>query len=162
MKHSLNRIYHSYIWFRPFNDLTDILQISLTQKFQFIIKTSKLFCRSLIWRKDSSPEYIIQTRPVSERFLHTCNSNVDFPIPGSPPTNEGARTIPPPSTLSSSPIPPLTFVFFSQTDISDKLQVQSFSVTYCLLEDAVFLDETVSSTNVFHALHARTLSHPFG
>ena len=41
MKHGLNRIYNCHIRFRPFNDLTDILQISLTQKFQFIIKTSK-------------------------------------------------------------------------------------------------------------------------
>ena len=47
MKHRLDRIHNSYIWFRPLNDLPDIFKIRLTEQFQFIIKRSKPICPEL-------------------------------------------------------------------------------------------------------------------
>ena len=46
------------------------------------------------------------TFPSPCTLSHSCNINVDFPIPGSPPSNtRDPFTKPPPNTLSSSPIP---------------------------------------------------------
>ena len=111
--------------------------------------------RNLICRKDSSPDIYNTELPDIARFLQTCKRRVDFPIPGSPPTNtKDPGTMPPPSTLSSSPI----FVSF----LSSSESLMSFNTTgsalrkpFCRplpVEDTFFV-ETVSSTNVFHALH---------
>ena len=63
---------------------------------------------SALWRTCealSSPE-TYRTFLLEEQPATTCRSNVDFPIPGSPPTStELALTMPPPRTLSSSDIP---------------------------------------------------------
>ena len=46
---------------------------------------------------DSSPEIYRTRSPLFARSADTCKSNVDFPIPGSPPINiSDPGTIPPP------------------------------------------------------------------
>ena len=60
---------------------------------------------SFICSADSSPD-TYSTFPSPCILLHSCKINVDFPIPGSPPSRISEPfTIPPPSTLSSSPKP---------------------------------------------------------
>ena len=60
---------------------------------------------NFICSADSSPE-TYNTFPSPCILLHNSRINVDFPIPGSPPSNISEPfTIPPPKTLSSSPNP---------------------------------------------------------
>ena len=83
--------------------------------------------RILICFTDSSPETYSTFLEAVESSRHICNKSVDFPIPGSPPTKTREPvTIPPPNTLSSSPIPVNTLSSFS-TLTSDKREGSFFS-----------------------------------
>ena len=70
-------------------------------------RMSSLFIPSLsalsfICSADSSPD-TYKTFPSPFILSHICKINVDFPIPGSPPSNTSEPfTNPPPNTLSSS------------------------------------------------------------
>ena len=118
------------------------------------------FARILICFNDSSPEIYSTLRFASASFWQTCRSNVDFPMPGSPPTKvREPGTIPPPSTLSSSPIPALIRSSLSK-DTSDR---REGSVLLPPLPAAPVFTEPpmpfavtliLSSTIVFHALQA--------
>ena len=111
----------------------------------------------LICFKDSSPEIYSTFLAASDSFRHTCRSSVDFPIPGSPPTNVSEPgTMPPPNTRFSSPIPALILSSFPR-DTSDSREGSAlclapaetvFTVPPIPL-DVMF---TLSSVNVFHAL----------
>jgi len=64
--------------------------------------------RALSWGSDSSPERYSTERFEAATAPATCNSSVDLPMPGSPPTRMAAPgTSPLPSTRSSasSPLP---------------------------------------------------------
>ncbi len=64
-----------------------------------------LSARERICDADSSPD-TYSTRPPVCAAAAVCKSNVDFPMPGSPPTRTAERFMaPPPSTRSNSPIP---------------------------------------------------------
>ena len=71
---------------------------------------SSLFIPSLsalnfICSADSSPD-TYNTFPSPFTLSHICNINVDFPIPGSPPSSINEPfTSPPPNTLSNSSNP---------------------------------------------------------
>jgi hypothetical protein len=62
--------------------------------------------RSRICAADSSAETYSVRRPASCRLASTIVVSVDFPMPGEPPIRTSdPGTIPPPRTLSSSPMP---------------------------------------------------------
>ena len=64
--------------------------------------------RSRIWAADSSADTYSVRRPAAHRLASAIVVSVDFPMPGAPPiSTREPGTIPPPSTLSSSPIPVL-------------------------------------------------------
>ena len=64
-----------------------------------------LSARSFICSADSSPD-TYSTFPSPFTLSQICRISVDFPIPGSPPSNiREPFTRPPPNTLSSSPKP---------------------------------------------------------
>ena len=112
--------------------------------------------RILICFKDSSPEIYNTFFAEWARFLHTCKSNVDFPIPGSPPTRTRLPfTIPLPRTRSSSPNP-VVVRSWSSMEISEIRTGAAPRPGIRILSAACdFLSETTgSSTNEFHALHA--------
>ena len=118
------------------------------------IRSARIF----ICFKDSSPEMYNTFLSMWERFLHICNSSVDFPIPGSPPTSTSEpATMPPPSTLSSSLIP-VDIRSVSLVLISASFDGSLFpSDTICTgapLPFAVFVFATGSSDAVFHSRHA--------
>ena len=76
------------------------------RKLKFSVISPILFALIFICLRLSSPEIYRTSFLLSEIFLQTCKSSVDFPIPGSPPTNTSEPlTTPPPSTLSSSSNP---------------------------------------------------------
>ena len=101
---------------------------------------------------DSSPDTYRTLVSVSTRFLHISSSRVDLPIPGSPPTSTSEPfTMPPPRTLSSSPI------LVRIRDSSDEdtffiLVALGLSDTDTVLPDVFDFTVTFSSTNVFHDL----------
>ena len=85
---------------------SSIISISVSPKNKisslWIFNLSAL---NFICSADSSPE-TYKTFPSPFILSQTCKINVDFPIPGSPPTNtKEPLTSPPPNTLSSSAYP---------------------------------------------------------
>jgi hypothetical protein len=63
-----------------------------------------LSARILICSALSSPDMYKIRNPLQRNAI--CNINVDFPMPGSPPTNiNEPATNPPPKTLSNSMLP---------------------------------------------------------
>ena len=109
--------------------------------------------RILIWCKDSSPDTYSTDRFWFDRFLHTCSNSVDLPIPGSPPTRtREPRTIPPPSTRSSSFIEVL--VLSSSFAVIAESGTGFASVAGLSLPEVLSdFRSTSSSTKVFHSLH---------
>ena len=111
-----------------------------------------LAARILICFKDSSPETYKVATPEPAKFLHTCKRMVDFPIPGSPPTNtRDPGTMPPPRTRSNSAMPEL---IRSVSEVSISSNVTGFAVpepNFPALFPADFT--TGSSTKLFQALH---------
>ena len=107
--------------------------------------------RILICFSDSSPEIYKTWCPVFARFWQTWSKIVDFPIPGSPPTNIRAPvTIPPPNTRSNSVIPVL-ILSSSLNSISFKVTGRVFSLATCEALPPFFFGDN-SSTKVFHSL----------
>ena len=89
--------------------LFSITSISVSPKNNIsLLLIPSLSALIFICSADSSPE-TYKTLPSPLILLQSCKIKVDLPIPGSPPTKtREPLTSPPPSTLSSSPIPVLT------------------------------------------------------
>ena len=69
--------------------------------------------RSRIWAADSSADTYRVRRPAATRLASAIVVSVDLPIPGAPPiSTSDPGTIPPPRTLSSSPMPVLSAIVF--------------------------------------------------
>ena len=116
----------------------------------------------LICFRDSSPEMYRTRCPAPARCLHTWSRRVDFPMPGSPPTNtREPATIPSPSTRSSSP-KPVDTRSCSSMSISDSRDGLAAGIADFWLPEARRPNppwlpadfETGSSTMEFHALQA--------
>ena len=109
----------------------------------------------LICCRDSSPDIYNTRTPFSDKFRHTCKSSVDLPIPGSPPTNtKDPCTIPPPSTRSSSfiSVDMRLSCVISICESGTFFASAAFAAT--LPPFAALFLSIISSTNVFHSLHA--------
>ena len=106
--------------------------------------------RILICFNDSSPEIYRTFFCRSASALHICNNNVDFPIPGSPPTNtREPTTIPPPNTRSNSSI--LVLIRSSSME-STSCNVFGTSATIRILVPVLVVFATGSSTNASQVL----------
>ncbi len=74
--------------------------------YRLLSKLPSLSALIFICLGDSSPDTYSILCPSADNFLHICRRRVDLPMPGSPPTSTSEpATMPPPRTLSSSPMP---------------------------------------------------------
>ena len=107
--------------------------------------------RSLICPADSSPDAYRTVPATFETAAAVCRTSVDLPIPGSPLRRISAPgTIPPPRTVSSSPMPVVRRVTVSSL-ISPN---GAGFVSFCRTDDAAAAGTaafSVSSANVFHS-----------
>src|SRR5881409_2962154 len=110
--------------------------------------------RSRIWSGDSSPDtYSVGTPACSSRAAH-CSSSVDFPMPGSPPTNTtDPGTMPPPRTKSNSRRPVCQRSTPGPAPRADRRTGLPDGVAP-VLSARPPVRPTASSTRVFHAPHA--------
>src|SRR5205807_367661 len=84
-----------------------------------------------------------------------CRSRVDFPMPGSPPTNTtDPGTIPPPKTKSNSRRPVCHRRTAAPSPRADRRTGGLPDGTTCFLSACLPVRPTASSTSVFHAPHA--------
>ena len=135
-----------------------IIDISVSPKnIMSSLSIPSLSALSFICSADSSPD-TYSTFPTPCILLHSCKINVDFPIPGSPPSKINEPfTIPPPNTLSSSPL------LSSSPNPVDVLATSSplyeFKAFGVFLSFDIFTPFSVifsifCSKNVFQLLHA--------
>ena len=121
---------------------------------KFFDSISRRSARILICCSLSSPE-TYNTRNESN-CRPTCNSSVDFPIPGSPPINTNdPGTIPPPNTRFNSES---TALILTSSDVSISCSAFAFTVfnrdDSCRHSFLLFSSFTsTSSTNVFQDPH---------
>src|SRR5881296_3170352 len=100
--------------------------------------------------------------PACSRRAAHCSSNVDFPMPGSPPTSTtDPGTIPPPSTKSNSGRP-VRQRCNAPPPTSDSRTGGLSDETVCFLSDRPTARPRGSSTSVFHAPHASQRPPHFG
>ena len=108
---------------------------------------------SRTWSTDSSPETYAHFAPFKANCAAACSSNVDLPIPGSPPTsNTDPATSPPPVTRSNSPMPVSRRATGSPTPCNDTKSItRPFATALPCGDDA---SGAASSAMLFHAPHA--------
>ena len=129
-----------------------IISISVSPKNRissFLI--FNLSALNFICSADSSPE-TYKTFPSPLTLSHSCKIKVDFPIPGSPPTNtKEPLTNPPPNTLSSSAYPVEVLCASCPTKLFNGFGASW--ILFSLFPLSTFV-ESFSSKNVFHELQA--------
>ena len=130
-----------------------ILRLFSAKIYKFCELTPNLLALIFIWDSDSSPDIYNTFLLVFATLLDTCIKSVDFPIPGSPPTNtKEPFTIPPPNTLSNSSI--------SVVNLSSFTATIEFMLTGCELDLSIIKTSflvffsSISSTKEFHFIHS--------